>query len=439
MNKYSNLGFDIIPAPVVLSKIPRMLHNPIPVVLENLKKYGDPYGVKMQDKMAIVTTRPTIIQHFLQKNHRNYHKSDIQTEKLAMFLGKGLLTLDGKEWLKQRRLIQPGFHRQRIEGIRGKMELSVAQFYEKLFAEKKENGVFNIHSEMMKLAFQIVSSSLFGSSASDKQVAQLRRAIEVSQKSLIKLIRLPFLEWWFKLSGSLQKALDLVNVSSKDLLEIIGNRRSSGANNGDLLDMLIEAKYEDTGKNMTDQQLLFELLILFVAGHETSANSLSWTIYLLAKHPDVLDKLRKEITGGNMDYCHRIINESLRMYPPAWLTDRMAIHEDQVDGIHIPAGSMMVSFIYGTHHHPDFWIDPEKFNPDRFATDKERAPFTFLPFGGGPRLCIGMQFAMMEMEIALTQFVQKFDFELADGDHIEMKPMVTLGPRGPINMKLKTR
>ena len=434
----ANKGFEIIPPLVALSKIPRILHNPIPVFKENLTKYGDPYGVRMGNKMAMLTSRPEIVQHFLQKNHRNYNKSDIQTEKLAMFLGKGLLTLDGSEWLRQRRLIQPGFHREKIEAVKEKMDDAITEFYDQLSKEMKPEASIDIHDQMMVLAFKIVSNSLFGSSASENQIKQLRYAIQVSQVALIKLMRLPFLEWWFNITGMKDHALKQIDKSCEDLLDIIHTRRREGTK-GDLLDMLMEAKYEDTGEYMTDQQLLFELMILFVAGHETTANSLSWTFYLLAKNPDILTKLRKEIDNGDKTYLKQVINESLRIYPPAWITDRLSIEEDEVAGIHIPKNTLMAGYIYGIHHNPNFWDEAQTFNPDRFSPDKSIVPYTFLPFGGGPRLCIGMQFALMEMELAITHFIQRFDFQLTSKEEVLLKPLVTLNPRGPIEMKIRLR
>lgn len=425
---------------MALSKIPSMLKNPIPVVQENLRRYGDPYGVRMGKHLAIVTSRPTIIQHFLQKNHRNYTKSDIQTQKLAMFLGKGLLTLDGDEWLRQRRLIQPGFHKQRIMALQSNMEVTANELFHNL---KNEIGIgtstADLQPFMMRMAFMMVSNALFSGVASDTQLARIRAAIESSQHALIKLIRLPFLEWWFRLS-MVPSALKKVNQSCEDLLNIITQRRASGIDgDGDLLDMLLEARYEDDGELMTDQQLIFELLVLFVAGHETTANALSWSVFLLSRHEEVVEKMRLELAQGKETYLDQVINEVLRMYPPAWLTDRLSIGPDRIDGIEIPPHSLMAGFIYGTHHCPDLWHSPEVFNPDRFADGAKQQPFAFLPFGGGPRLCIGMQFAFLEMKIVLKQLITQFDFEAVDPDKVRMKPLVTLGLEGGLPVKIKVR
>ncbi|MEM9338709.1 MAG: cytochrome P450 [Bacteroidota bacterium] len=432
----STPGFEIVPPTTSISQLPKVLSNPIPVIEENLKKYGDPYGVRMGDgKISIVSTNPSIVQHVLQKKHRNYSKSDIQTEKIATFIGKGLLTLDGQEWLRQRKLIQPGFHKKKIDSIKEKMEHAIVVFYENLLKDTSEHSPIDIHEKMMQLAFKIVSYSLFGDSVTPEQMQRLRHAIEVAQVVVTKLIRLPFLSWWYEWSGIKSRALKLVNESCKDLLSIIHQRRKEGEK-GDLLDMLLEARYEDTGTCMSDQQLIFELMILFVAGHETTANSLSWTFYSLARHPDVLKKLRNEISSGNTAYTRQVINESMRLFPPAWFTDRLALVSDEIEGIHIPKNSLMINYIYGLHRNQSTWERADKFDPDRFEEGKHIIPYSFLPFGGGPRSCIGMQFAMMEMELAVYHFVSRFQFELVNQKEVSLKPLVTLRPKGPINMKV---
>ncbi len=436
----NNPGFEVIPVPVALAKIPAMLRNPIPVVFRNLEKYGDPYGVQMGGQLAVITTRPSIIQHFLQKNHKNYAKSDIQTEKLARFLGKGLLTLDGNEWLKQRRLIQPGFHKQRIMAMQTNMEGTSAQLFQELGKEVgAESKVIDMKSFMMRMAFMMVSNALFSGVASDRQLNGIRDAIGCSQDALVKLLRLPFLEWWLNRT-LVPNALKKVDQSCRDLFELINQRKEGGIQgDGDLLDMLLAARYEDTGELMTDQQLIFELLVLFVAGHETTANALTWATFLLAQNPEVVMKLRSEAASGRDEYLMQVINEVLRMYPPAWITDRLSLAEDEIDGISIKPRTLMAGFIYGTHHQPSFWANPEVFNPDRFATGSEHAPFSFLPFGGGPRLCIGMQFALMEMKIVLGNLIEHFDFEAVDPNAVRMKPLVTLGMRDTLPIRMQVR
>lgn len=437
----NDLGFKIIPKHVILSRLPRVMKNPIPVFNQNLKEYGDPYGVNMGNgKLGILTTKPEIVRHVLQKNHRNYEKSDIQTKQLAAFLGRGLLTLEGDEWLRQRRLIQPGFHKQKIESLRQLMAQTVEEQLDKMISPGEKKKVVDIHSEMMNMAFHVVARSLLGTEIDQKDISLVRDSVDASQYMLIRLIRLPFLTWYYKLNGRLGKAYQMVDEANARIMEHVKKRRKSSLSHDDLLDMLLNAKYEDTGTGMSDQQLLFELMVMFVAGHETSANALTWCIHLLSQHSAVLEKVR-ELTGEEQTrYIRQVINEAMRLYPPAWITDRRALGDDEVGGVRIPKEALVVSYIYGTHHHPDWWKDPERFDPDRFTEEqaKTHAPFSYSPFGGGPRLCIGMQFALMEMELVLKQFLDRFDFKNLS-DKVEMNPLITLNPRGSIDLEIRTR
>lgn len=437
----SDLGFKIIPKRVILSRLPRVMKNPIPVFNQNLREYGDPYGVKMSNgRLGILTTKPEIVRHVLQKNHRNYEKSDIQTKQLAGFLGRGLLTLEGEEWLRQRRLIQPGFHKQKIENLRSLMEQTIEDQLDHLLPDGENGRVVDIHSEMMNMAFHVVARSLLGTEIDQRDISHIRDSVDASQYMLIRLIRLPFLTWYFKLNGRLGKAYRLVDEANARIMEHVKKRRASGLSHDDLLDMLLNAKYEDTGEGMTDQQLLFELMVMFVAGHETSANALTWCLHLLAEHPTVLEKIRNLTDDAQSVYIRQVIQEAMRLYPPAWITDRLALEDDEVAGIKIPKGSLVVSYIYGTHHHPDWWQDPERFNPDRFTEEqlKMHEPFSYSPFGGGPRLCIGMQFALMEMDLVLKHFLDRFDIKSLS-NRVEMNPLVTLNPRGSIDMEISPR
>ncbi len=433
-------GFQIIPRRVILSRLARVMKNPIPVFNQNLREYGDPYGVNMGNgKLGILTTKPEIIRHVLQKNHRNYEKSDIQTKQLASFLGRGLLTLEGEEWLRQRRLIQPGFHKQKIESLRQLMNQTIEEEFDRLVKSGGEKQIVDIHSEMMNMAFHVVARSLLGTAIDHEDISKIRESVDASQYMLIRLIRLPFLTWYFRLNGRLGKAYRLVDEANARIMDHVKRRRSDQGHD-DLLDMLIHAKYEDSGEGMSDQQLLFELMVMFVAGHETSANALTWCIHLLSKHLSVLEKIRNLNGEEQATYIRQVIQEAMRLYPPAWITDRLALGDDEVGGIRIPKGSLVVSYIYGTHHHPDFWPDQETFNPDRFLPEKakEQLPFSYLPFGGGPRMCIGMQFALMEMELVLKQFIERFDFKSLKPE-VEMNPLVTLNPKGAIDMEICQR
>lgn len=424
----------------------RFLKDPIPLLNDNQSRYGKTYRFYLGGIFpALFTADPAFIHYVLQKNHRNYKKSPAHFEKLAHFLGRGLLTSDGAYWLRQRRLIQPGFHRARLEGLASLMQQVIDERL-RLLDTRADGSPVDIYREMLDLAFRIIARSIFSIDLPDEELNRLSLQITQLQEMVIRLIRQPFLEPWFRLSGAIRKHERIAADLDAIILRYIRARRADTANYNDLLQMLLDARYEDTGEGMTERQLLDELKILFVAGHETSANALAWTWYLLAQHPEAADKARQEIEtvsqGGlpsfrmlsQLPYTTQVIEESMRLYPPAWITDRMAVEDDTFQGIAIPKGTYIVTYFYGVHHSPEFWENPEEFRPERFGalSIKSHTPGAYLPFGAGPRLCIGNHFAMMEMQLVLAAMLPRYRIELAPGQHVSAEPLVTLRPKGGI-------
>ncbi len=420
-----------------LRNVIRILQNPIPVFKGYLEKYGETFQVFIAGVTpAVFSIDPDFAQHVLQKNHRNYQKSSIQKDAIGTYVGKGLLTTDGPYWLKQRRLIQPGFHRERLNKITSIITVVIDNYLDLLEFRIKTNPVVNIYQETLEVAHRIIVRSIFSDNLNDQEMTQLGNNITEVQKFLVRQIRLPFLDFWFSISGQKTKYLSIARESDVIIRRYIKERRSGNKVHDDLLQMLLESKYEDTGRGMTDQQLLDESLILFIAGHETSANAMAWMTYLLSQHTEIAENLRSD---QQTNYPKQVINEALRLYPPAWITDRVAIEEDVFNGINISKGMITVPYIYEIHHSERLWRNADEFDPERFSESESRHPFAFMPFGGGPRLCIGNNFAMMEMEMFLTKFTKRFDFRLIEGQEIEVQPMVTLRPKNGIMIKLIKR
>ncbi|HUH64159.1 MAG TPA: cytochrome P450, partial [Terracidiphilus sp.] len=256
----------------------------------------------------------------------------------------------------------------------------------------------------------------------------------------------PYLNPWFAASGQLRKHEEMRARADAVLLEYIAKRRHEPPGH-DLLQTLMDARYSD-GEGMSDELVLSESMQLLVAGHETSSNALSWLLYLLSTHPDCLAKVRNEFDSvlgeaplGHADvprfeFTAQVIYEGLRLYPPFWMIDRMAVADDRVGDMAIPSGSMVIVFVYGAHHAPRYWQNPEEFDPERFTKEemKLRTPFTFLPFGGGPRVCIGQHYAMLQILMILSELTRRYHFELVPGQTIEARPMVILRPRYGIRM-----
>ena len=436
--------------------IKRQISNPIPLFLKSLKKFNGFLIVKIpfSSKKTYLTDKPNVIRHVLQKNNRNYTKSKLVQESVVPQIGNGLLTSEGEYWLKQRRAIQPAFHRGKLEYISQIMSDEIKVFMNETLERYANSGEsFQIDTEMMHLAFKLVSKSLFGKDPEDDKLDLIGEVVSYGQQYQTKRIRMPFLKPWLYITGQTSKNEKMKKLGQDLLMEIISLRQESSEKKDDLLQMLIDTEYED-GTKMSNQQLLDESLIIYVAGHETTAIAMAWAVYLIATHPNVEAKLVQSIADDlkgeapsfsnlrSLTYTTQVIEEAMRLYPPAWLVDREAINDDEVDGIKIKKGIPISCLIYSMHRHPDFWENPNDFDPERFSSEnkKKHIPFSYIPFGGGPRLCIGNNFAMMEMQLIIAMIFNKYSFELIqDKGSIDIQPMITLRPKNGIVVKIKKR
>ncbi|MEZ4803332.1 MAG: cytochrome P450 [Gelidibacter sp.] len=385
-------------------------------------------------KPIILTRDANLAKHVLQKHHKVYDKSKLQTKFLSRYLGYGLLTSTGDYWLQQRRLIQPGFHKEKINNLVSIINKAIHEQVKTLTTE----SFVHLYPLMNELAFQVVAKSLFNYSAEKETLKRLQTIIETLQKFIIKDIRQPHKRLWFTVKGDFNRHMKLVVESRKIINTLIENRRQSRETHDDLLDMLLNAKYED-GSSMTNEQLIDEILILFVAGHETTANALTFTLFLLANHKKQLERAQKEsvvITNDaealralpKLNYIKQCIEESMRLYPSAWITDRVALEDGILGNYHIRKGTLIGISIYEMHRNKRYWKHPESFEPNRFSDEnrKETASY-YMPFGAGPRLCIGNNFAMYEMMLTVNTILNEFNIETNKKD-VKINPLITLKP-----------
>ena len=413
--------------------------NPIPFHERYFKKFGDSFSLKIGRSKHLVLSRDNeVAQYILQKNHKNYYKSKFQSVYLSKYLGKGLLTVDGDFWLKQRRLIQPAFHKQKMNQLVYNMNRTIALEVNNLQEEK----FIDLFPVMSQLAFNVVAKSLFHLSISEEKLNRIKFIIEEVQNFLIKEIRLPHKGWWFSLSGQVKRHLKLAEENNQIIREIIEGRVSSGEDINDLLQMLLETRYEDTGEGMTVNQLIDEIKILFIAGHETTANALTFTLHLLGNNPEIQQKIFEEIIAieaqyestveqlQKMTYTTAVLNESMRLFPPAWITDRQNLEDDRVGDYHLKKGTLIGVSFYALHRNPKYWQNPEDFNPERFLGEQKKISMQyFYPFGAGPRMCIGAGFAIYEMCLAISQIVKKYVIK-SKSNTVEFNPLITLKPVG---------
>ena len=439
------------PIPVVsrfrsFADSPAMVLNPVKVLSKYLEEYGDTFRFYIGGiKEAIVTVNPDVIQHVMKTNAENYKKSEIQVKRMGHFLGKGLLTTHGEPWRTQRRLIQKGFDRKQLEALSAIMQDSLAESM-KEFDRQVKVGAVDIYPHLMKMTFSMVARSLFGAKLKDEDIDLVSHTICTVQEFIVRQTLQPYMNPWFEVSGELRKHDEMRKRADSILMAYIKQRRNQEPGH-DLLQTLMDARYSD-GEGMSDELVLSESMQLLVAGHETSSNALSWLFYLLSTRPECLEKVRQEfdaIIGDaplsyvdvpRFEFTTQVISEALRLYPPFWMIDREAVADDLAGDVAIPSGSTVIVFVYGAHHAIKYWQSPETFDPERFtkANEKLQPAFTYLPFGGGPRGCIGGNYAMLQILMILSVLLRRYDFQLAPGQQIEARPMVILRPKHGIRM-----
>lgn len=407
---------------------------------KNFETKGDTFRLKLGFGKSVVFSRDAgFAQYALQKNHKNFTKSPIQTRDLVKYVGRGLLTSEGELWQKQRKLIQPAFHKKQLVNLLDTIQGAIKAELTKI-ETGRPNDIFPVFND---LAFQTVVKSLFSSAVDQKEINRLQHITESAQQMLVKELRQPYLGWWFKLSGEIAKHISETNDARNILKKLVDERRQSAKREDDLLDMLLDARYED-GSAMADEQLIDEILILFTAGHETTSNALTFTCELLARYPEIQEKLFTEVTEAEentetlMDYIKHcpftknVIEESLRLYPPAYFIDRVNFEDDEFGDMFIPKNSSLLFSILEIHTNPENWDEPQKFKPERFSdVNPNHFSGQYFPFGAGPRMCIGNNFAMYEMILAIAEIVKTYKIS-EKKTPIEIKPLITLKPKNAI-------
>lgn len=419
-----------------LAKSQKVLKNPLPFHKENFIKHGDTFSLSLGFGKNIIFTRDAgLTKHMLQTQHKKYYKSPVQTDDLGRYIGKGLLTSNGTFWLKQRRLIQPSFYKKKLEAIKTIITKTITIELNKIETDK----TVDIFPLMNDLAFKVVGKSLFSYSNNEEVINKLQHITEKIQLDLIKEVRQPYKKWWFLLNGTIKKTT-AVSIEARGIIKtLIEERKNSNVNHNDLLDILLNTEYDD-GSMMDIEQLVDEILILFIAGHETTSNALTFTLQLLALHPQIQDFLFEEVKDLNPEelgmrelfektpYTKKCIDEAMRLYPPAYISDRITIEDDTYENFSFKKGTTILISFYEIHRNNEFWKNAKTYNPDRFdMLSKKEVSEYFFPFGAGPRMCVGSNFAMYEMLVSILEIVKKYKIT-PEFSKIEIKPLITLKP-----------
>lgn len=441
------------PPGYLLFQMPKLQSQPIEFTGRMWREYGDLVRLPILPRFSLhLAMHPDSAEHILSTHQDRYQKPDFFLKPMGLVQGQGLFSSEGESWLKHRRLMQPAFHQKQLIELHGVM-LSCVQDLVAEWLEKPDGVVIDIAAEMTRITLKIVSLALFSVDISDES-DRLGRALRIALEYVYYRINSPLaLPVWIPTSRNrnFERAKQTID---RVVLEIIRSRRQDSTARHDLLSMLLEAQDEETGESMSDRQLLDEVITLINAGHETTATTLAWTWHLLATHPDVMANLLNEvqiILNGDeptldklpqLQYTRRVLDEALRLCPPGiGVVPRVALEDDEIQGYFIPKGSIFIIVSYLTARHPDFWDDPEQFDPDRFLPERvaQRPKFAYFPFGAGAHTCIGKNFALMESTMILAAIAQQFHIELASNQSIEIDPRFTLRPKYGIKVKLRQR
>lgn len=435
----------------IIGNLPHMLRNPLQFLTNTVRQYGEVVHLgAMGSQQLYLVADPAHVKYILQENNRNYTKGD-NFKAIKLIIGEGLAVSEGDAWRRERRLMQPTFHRQRVAALVNLMTQTTSQMLDS-WRTIEPGKPLDVFAQMMRLAQTILLKSLFSINSSD-EINDLNQAWDIAYEYLSSQLWSVFkLPLWVPTPQNrrFQQAMQTLDTA---VYRIIQERRQSQNLPDDLLSMLMDAYDEESGQGLSDKELRDEIMTIFTGGFETSAAVLSWTLYLLSQHPNVENQLQEEIVrvlGGrtptledlpNLKYTRMILDESMRLYPGAWVFTRTNLNDDEIGGYHIPTHSVIMISPYVTHRLPAFWENPEDFNPERFTKEKvaSRPRYAYYPFGGGPRQCIGEIFAMTEMQLILAMVAQQYRLHLVPGHPVEEEPMFTLRPRHGIQMTLAAR
>jgi cytochrome P450 len=442
------------PSPVGLPWLgvpPDRLRAPLRGLLELRATLGDAFSFRAGPRWLNVFCHPDHVQHILHDNQRNYDKQNKGNEVLRLSLGEGLLTAEGETWLRNRRLAQPAFHRRRMGAFAERMTAAAVELEAQWYEAAGRGEVVDVAESMMSATLRIVCDTVLGAMPGRDLEREVSSALTVMLRETNHRVTSPFNVPMRYATPANTRLKGAIATLDRVVEAIIAQRRAEGASErDDLLTILMQAEDATTGERMHDRQLRDEVLTMFLAGHETTANLLSWAFMLLSQHPGIARALRDEVRGvlggapatleslEQLPLTAAILQETLRLYPPAWIISRSPVEDDQIAGFDVPARSVVYVSSFITQRHPDLWQDPLGFDPERFMGGRGPAhKYAFFPFGGGPRLCIGQSFALLEAKILLATLIQRVGAELLPGHQVEPQPMITLRPGGGLPMRLR--
>ncbi len=447
MSKPNSRTSNPVPGPsgiAMVSRVRRLLtEDTASVLLDTRRRYGPIVELSLPgENDAYLLSDPAYIQQLLESNQRNYRKSDVYRNELARIFGQGLLTSEGDHWSRQHQLIRPMFRSDSVRSFAELVAEETDEMCDRWATRKKRDEPIRLLEEMERVTLLIIGKAMF-STDMETHAANIAASLHVLRASFQRRTSiLPTIPEWIPTPHNRRssEALDRLDGIVYGLIE---ERRGQEKEYDDLLSALMSARDEE-GKRMDDEQIRDEIMTFLLAGHETTAAALTWTWYLLARNPEIHEKLHERVSGtdslsfgDDSSYAKQCVQESMRLYPPVPVFSRKAAEADSIDGYEIPAGSELILSQYVVHRDPKLWDSPKQFRPERFASDTDRPRYSYFPFGGGARMCIGRQFALMEAQIVLSRAVERYRLDLQSPmSEPGLDSAVTMVPDEPLEMRV---
>lgn len=442
-----------VPAPKGIpffGNVHQMLRNPLATLENAFKSQGDLIRIRLGPQDLYVIANPEHMREILYDNPDAYSKGGLNAV-LTTLAGNGLVMMEGEPWRRQRRLLQPTMHRQRLTEMTKVMTDLIGVMCDEWEQKARSNTPLNMVEEMTRVARIVIIDTVLGGVLS-KEDDRVDKTVGTLIKSLGTRLWTYKLPNWLPLPGKKEFDDALVTLN-ETIYEIIALARKENRENGnDLLSMLLAMRDED-GQPLPDKQIRDEMVSIFIAGYETTAMAMSWTWYFMGRNPHLYDRLVKEVDSvlgertpvmadmGQLNYSRMVFQEALRIHPSAWMVPRETVNDSKFGDYVIPAKSPLIVCSYLLHHHPDYWENPSVYDPDRFDPEKnlEATKTAFMPFGAGPRQCMGINFAMLEAQLVISMVAQRFTMELVDDREIKPAIQTTLHPERDIMVRLKVR
>ena len=442
-----------VPGLPLVGNLPRLLSQRFGFLEAARRQTGEIFTLDMGLGQAVVMCHPRHAQHVLVDRVRNYAKGGAMWESIRTFLGNGLPVSEGEFWKRQRRMIQPAFHHQRLVALTGEMVEAIDASLAEAWESAARTGVpFDAAKAFTRMTMSVLVRALFGSGLEPAETERVAQAFTYVNGYMLKGVLTNSLPQWVPVPGRAQYR-EAIRTVDEIVFRVLERGRRSAAMGDSLLSLLLNAADEETGKAMTDVQVRDEAVALFVAGYETTAAGMAWAFHFLTQQPETAQRLQAEVDAvlgsrkptfadlQQLPYTRGVLQEALRMYPPSYWIPRIATEDDEIDGYRIPAGTQVAVLTYLLHHHPEIWESPERFDPDRFTPERSagRHKQAWIPFGAGQRLCIGREFALMEGQLILARAAQRFQPLAIPGRVAQLQLSALLHTKNGVWVRLKER